>query len=95
MKPLFIPLKTEFFEAFALGEKTVEYRKHGPRWNAETCAIGREVVIRKGYGKIDRIRGVITGFWVDRNPTNLPGWTECYGVHPGDAAVCIQIEVQP
>ena len=32
MKPLFIPLKAEFFNAFERGEKTAEYRVYGPRW---------------------------------------------------------------
>jgi hypothetical protein len=30
-KPLFIPLKAEFFEAFERGEKDTEYRVYGPR----------------------------------------------------------------
>lgn len=33
MKPLFIPIKREFFEAFERGDKTHEYRLYGPRWN--------------------------------------------------------------
>lgn len=49
MKPLFIPLKREHFEAFERGEKTTEYRVVGPRWNAGTCAIGRPVTLRLGY----------------------------------------------
>lgn len=45
MKPLFIPLKGEFYEAFADGSKTVEYRRYGPRWNERTCERGRPVVL--------------------------------------------------
>ena len=62
MKALFIPLKTEFFEAFKSGEKTEELRRDGPRWNEKTCLIGREVVLSKGYGKHERLKGRIWKF---------------------------------
>ena len=62
MKPLFIPLNTEFYEKFKSGEKTEELRKYGPRWNYDTCQIGREVILSKGYGKSERLRGVIWKF---------------------------------
>lgn len=48
-KPLFIPLKREFFQAFKAGEKVEEYRPEGPRWNARTCRVGRPVVLSLGY----------------------------------------------
>lgn len=62
MKPLFIPLKTEHYEAFERGEKTIEYRQYGSRWNEETCLIGRGVTLSKGYGKQNRSYGFINGF---------------------------------
>lgn len=93
MKPLFIPLKSAFYEAFERGEKTVEYRRYSARWCAASCWPGREVVLSKGYGKRNRLRGVITMFCADGNPTALPGWTECYGDAPGQWAACITIEV--
>lgn len=93
MKPLFIPLKAEYFDAFENGTKNTEYRLRGPRWNAETCAIGREVILSRGYGKQRRLCGIITGFHYDTLPTKLPGWLECYGPHAGDAA-CIRIEAK-
>lgn len=62
MKPLFIPLRKEFYEAFESGTKTTEIRLHGPRWNANTCAIGREVVLSRGYGAAHRLSGTIVGF---------------------------------
>jgi hypothetical protein len=58
-KALFIPLKTEHFNAFARGYKTHEYRLYGPRWNGSTCRLGRLVVISKGYGKKERLCGII------------------------------------
>ena len=61
-KPLFIPLKTEYYEAFKSGEKTEELREYGPRWNTGTCTVGREVVISKGYGKKNRMAGTVWKF---------------------------------
>ena len=62
MKPLFIPLKTEFYLQFKSGEKKVEYRINGPRWNECTCKVGRPVILSRGYGKKDRMKGTIKGF---------------------------------
>jgi len=90
--PLFIPLKAEFYDAFARGEKNTEYRQRGPRWNAETCFIGRRVILSRGYGKQNRLHGKIVSFIYDLIPSRLPGWTECYGTDTGDAA-CIKIEL--
>jgi len=49
MKPLFIPLKRQYFEAFSAGKKKIEYRKLGPRWNFNTCIAGRSVTLSLGY----------------------------------------------
>lgn len=49
MKPLFIPLRSEWFFAFARGSKDTEYRAYGPRWNENTCAVGREAILSHGY----------------------------------------------
>ncbi|MCB1511359.1 MAG: hypothetical protein KDJ36_10680 [Hyphomicrobiaceae bacterium] len=62
MKPLFIPLNTEYYEAFKYGTKTEELRVYGPRWNHDTCQEGREVIISKGYGKQNRMKGRIWKF---------------------------------
>ena len=62
IKPLFIPLKAEYYEAFANGSKVDELRCYGPRWNEETCKPGREVVLSKGYGKQARLKGKVGGF---------------------------------
>jgi hypothetical protein len=84
-KPLFIALKTEFFEAFANGTKTAEYRVYGPRWNEKHCFPGRPVVLSKGYGKGRRLSGVVTGFR-KIDAAGLPGWKACYGDNPGPCA---------
>jgi len=62
IKPLFIPLKTEHFDAWKSGDKTDELRLYGKRWNERTCWIDREVVLSKGYGKKYRIAGKICSF---------------------------------
>ncbi len=62
MKPLFVPLKTEHYEAFADGSKRDELRRYGPRWNEHTCVVGRGVVLSKGYGKRHRMAGRIWRF---------------------------------
>lgn len=61
-KPLFIPLKREYFEAFKRGEKVEELREYGPRWNKDTCQVGRSVVLSLGYGKQHRMTGRIWRF---------------------------------
>lgn len=61
-RPLFIPLKTEYYEQFKRGEKVTEYRLYGPRWNEKTCRVGREVTLSCGYGKKDRITRTISEF---------------------------------
>ena len=93
MKPLFIPLKTEFYEAFVSGAKDTEYRIYGPRWNERTCHLGRDVVISKGYGKQARRTGTIVGFDASYEPTLTDGWRACYGNDSREKAACIRIEL--
>lgn len=93
MKPLFIPLKTKFFEAFKAGTKDTEYRPYGPRWNGTTCAPGRQVVLSKGYGKHDRLTGVVESFYVNSKPGTIDGWVECYGETDSVIAACIKIRL--
>ena len=69
-KPLFIPLRTEYFEAFSLGYKAYELRPYGKRWNEKTCRPGRAVTLSKGYGKHARLSGVIDKI-VIHNPASL------------------------
>lgn len=61
-KPLFIPLKAEYFDAFVAGKKNTEYRPYGPRWNERVCAPGRRVVLSRGYGIKRRSWGYISVF---------------------------------
>jgi hypothetical protein len=92
MKPLFIPLKREYFEAFERGEKHEEFRPFGQRWNLRTCQVGRPVVLSMGYGKRRRLSGTITSFRIDEQPHLLAGWSACYGSNPrAITAACIGI----
>lgn len=91
--PLFIPLMTRFYRAFEDGSKTVELRLYGKRWNEQTCPVGRPVVLSHGYGKKERMQGVISGFSVDVAPTKTDAWRECYGDTPGCLAACIAINL--
>lgn len=59
MKPVYIPLKKEYFLAFKDGTKTKERRLRGKRWNFSACPVGRDVVLSNGYGNRDRLRGYI------------------------------------
>ena len=47
-KLLFIPLKAEYYDQFATGEKRDELRLYGPRWNKRTCPVGRPVILSRG-----------------------------------------------
>jgi len=48
--PLWVPLKGEHFDAFAVGTKTTEYRRlGGPLGKLERLQIGRPVTLSRGY----------------------------------------------
>jgi len=91
---LFIPLKRRFFEEFADGSKTCEYRLYGPRWNEKTCVVGRAVTLSMGYGKQRRLSGKIVQALRLPHVERIPGWSACYGENPGPA-MGIKIEVLP
>lgn len=68
MKPLFIPLRSCYFDAFADGSKTVEWRPYGPRWNDKTVWPGRPVTLSRGYSGA-RLRGCVIS--MDRVPRHV------------------------
>lgn len=90
-RPLFIPLKAHHFDAFARGEKTVEMRRLGQRWNIRTCPPGREVILSRGYGKEQRLHGTITQLTVAwgcaLDAAEQAAMRECYGT--ADMGVCL------
>ncbi len=89
LKPLFIPLKGVYYDAFESGIKDTEYRMHGARWNVKTCPPGRRVVLSRGYGKRRRMTGVILKSYASLEPTTSVDWLACYGA--GGEAFCIKI----
>lgn len=91
-KPLFIPLKREWFEAFERGEKTEEYRPAGVRWNHETCRIGRRVVLSFGYSG-RRLYGTVSNFDISRAICGMSFWRDIYG--DKSPAACIEIKLDP
>lgn len=97
-KPLFIPLVGKYFDAFADGSKRDELRLYGPRWNENTCAKDRPVVISRGYGKAHRLNGRVQSFKKQRGTTFGSTYRkaiqEVYGTLEVDIA-CISIEVMP
>ena len=90
-KPLWIPLKTEYFLAFEQGHKKEEYRPLGGRWNENTCRVGRRVMLGLGYSG-RRIFGTVTSFSIERDVDSLDGWRDVYGDNGGPAAA-IGIEI--
>lgn len=58
-KPLFIPLKREFFEAFKDGTKTWELRGINNNFNEKTVVLERKTILALGYTKT-RIEGKIS-----------------------------------
>lgn len=97
-KPLFVPLKAEFYDAFASGTKTEELRRYGPRWNERVCRIGRAVTLSRGYGKTARLTGRIWRFKRQRGDTFGSTYRAAiqrtFGTLALDIA-CISIELPP
>lgn len=90
-KPLFIPLKAQYFDAFDEGRKTEEFRLYGPRWNERTCHVGRAVTLSRGYGKQRRRQGIVQGFRISTEIT--PAFRDCYPTakDPKIAAIAIKL----
>lgn len=90
-KPLFIPLKTEYFLAFKQRLKEHELRLYGSRWNEKTCRIGRLATLSKGYGKHERITRSVAGFerkaLSELSEADRAAFTACYGEDANDVAV--------
>jgi hypothetical protein len=83
-RPLFIPLKGEWFDRFADGSKSVEWRAYGPRWNLERVQPGRRVILSRGYAGA-RLEGVVR--WVHRIPRERAPEAACV-IYPGVSHFC-------
>ena len=89
-KPLFIPLMSIHYDAFFQGMKKHEFRKYGARWNEKTCRIGRLATLSKGYGKKNRVAGIVVSFEripaTDLNRDNKVALLQIYGSIDFDVA---------
>lgn len=97
--PLFIPLRTEFYEAFKSGAKRDELRAYGTRWNERTCSVGRPVLLSKDYGKQNRLTGRIWAFRKQHGSTFGSGYKraifDCYGTLDIEIAVISITDIKP
>lgn len=89
MKPLFIALRREWFDAFARGEKTAEWRRYGRQWNEAQCPPGRPVILSLGYSGA-RLTGRVTGFSVKPAPAGGAG--RIYGTGTQCAVIGIALD---
>lgn len=77
IKPLFIPLKKEYYFKFESGEQDCEIRPNNHRaWNIKNVFPGRMMTISNGYGNYDRTtleikRTLITQ---DLRTEEIPRW---------------------
>jgi hypothetical protein len=90
--PLFVLLRTAFFNAFAAGHKRVEFHPYGPRWNERTCAVGRRVVLRHGHSG-RRLHGHVSDLYVSTKPKRSAEWRVCYGDTGPLSVACIVIAI--
>lgn len=70
-KPLFVPLKAEFFNLFESGEKTFELRRLRGGWNGSQCHKGRDVTLSYGYGKQRRLYGKVGRVYIAQSINSL------------------------
>jgi hypothetical protein len=85
-KPLHLRLRFVWFDAFASGSKQHEWRRYGDRYNERTCAIGRPVILGRGYTP-ERLTGTITSFDVKRAEGGAIGFY-------GSEALCAVIGIE-
>jgi hypothetical protein len=59
LRSLFVPVVNEVYRLFESGEKWVELRQLGPKWNHRHVFTGRLVVLSRGYSTADRLHRVV------------------------------------
>lgn len=87
-KPLFVPLKREWFEAFERGDKRQEIRRYGSHYNERTCRIGRAAILRLGYSGRE-MRARIVGFAREMRDNDI------YGPAADCAVITLTMEARP
>lgn len=90
-KPLFVPLASDPYTSFETGNKTVEVRQYGPRWNARTVKPGRAVTLSKGYGVKHRLARRVGRVAVADRLADLPTWAKEGACLVGDVSQYLDI----
>lgn len=92
-RPVFIFLRTEWFEKFESGEKKTEYRRIAGQFTRRKCVVGRRVTLSKGYGKKTRLTGGITSY-AEISLARAPKAAQ--EMYPGETRLAaIKIELDP
>ncbi|GGH14681.1 hypothetical protein GCM10007036_14190 [Alsobacter metallidurans] len=59
--PLLLVVRKPYFLEFLRGEKTIEYRRYGPRWCESIWRVGREIGISMTYdGRYGQLPATVT-----------------------------------
>lgn len=90
-KALFLAVYGQHFDAFARGDKSVEYRQWGKRWNDATLHPGRPVVVSRGYSG-PRLLGHVVS-WALVLARDVPDVLGIY--RASDTLVAITLALQP
>jgi hypothetical protein len=79
-KPLWIPLKREYFEAFRNGTKTIEYRHYGGQWTEKHIYVDRHATLGCGYSG-PRLRAIVVKFETREMETKIYGYCRHALIH--------------
>lgn len=58
-RPLFVPLRREWFDSFRAGTKAEEVRRVSPQFNGRRVWPGRPVILSLGYSGRQRMHGIV------------------------------------
>jgi hypothetical protein len=92
MKPFFIPLKRKYWEQFAAGTKTVEWRAYGARFNERVLLSGRPVVLSCGYTG-PRLYAIVTQLEIVDRAGAPPGARAIYPQQQKFAKISLELSV--
>ena len=84
-----IILRYRFFDAFASGEKTLEWRRYNHRWNERVCRVGRQVVLLRGYNPHPILTGRIVAYATRPSPESITSFA------PGTRCAVMSIAIDP
>lgn len=93
--PMYLVLKREYFDAFAEGSKSIEYRRYGGQFTERVYFVGRRVVLATRYDRRALVMPArVTTFRIEP-AIKHPDMIEFYGgrLAPGDQVALIGLEV--